>query len=98
MNLTQLEKIYRLKESFLKRSATDIETYEFKNVEVLESNAGTVFVILEVGRIGDENTLMSLYRTSGNFAIGPKGGVRVLSLSHGLSGEVEKKYVKQWIK
>lgn len=99
MTSSQAKRIEHLKESFFRRAATDPNLYEFKMVSIDDrEDGGLVFVALEVGRIGDETTLMSLYRTRGHFAIGIKGGVRVLSLTYGLSSEVKKKYQRQWVR
>ena len=74
--------ICRLKELVFKADGRDApDSYEFKQFELLASStSGTVFVVSEVGRKGDEDTMASVFcRTRRMYAVRPTGHIRSLN-------------------
>lgn len=77
MTKSQMRSVETLKKEFFKYYAYGLsETHEFKEVSVEEwEDVGTVYVHLEMGRIGDEGTLSEVFcRNETSVCIGKRGG------------------------
>lgn len=51
------------------------DEHEIKRFEITRTDYGVVMVIASFGRVGDEKTLMRLYRYTGQFFLGSHGGI-----------------------
>lgn len=72
---------------------TDVEVKEFNLKPIGSGPYLTVSVVLELGRVGDENTAASVFcRTRGHFFVGSHGGIRVAGV--GYSSDFEGKRQK----
>lgn len=76
MNESQSAKVDFLRNNFAPEGG-----YEFKRNEVVHlDGCGIVFLYLETGLIGDEDTMASVFaRDRRQFKIGPRGGVESIN-------------------
>mgnify|MGYP000908343139 CR=1 FL=1 len=91
MTPSQAEAVERFKQAFLKTWACGATDYEFKRCEVTEAFAGKYWLNLEVGRIGDEKTMGSVFcRNRVMVLVGRRGSytapLYVNGKTHNLSG------------
>lgn len=67
---------------------TDPSKRELKRLVVTPLSDGSLFLQVETGRQGDEDTMASIFcRTYGSFRIGPNGGVRAVTFQKGKTNE-----------
>lgn len=91
MTEAQDRKIERIKANFLRHSAHGSNDWEFKTVNV-DDHSPLVFLYLVSGMTNDDGTPAAIYvRMRAHFAIGKKGGVKVLSMESGMT-PVKKKH------
>lgn len=78
---TQKKTLDRLQKDILIEDTFAKGEYEYKKWEVSQfEDSKLAFLICEVGRKGDENTLAAVFdRTHRHLVIGPKGGVESFS-------------------
>lgn len=75
--------------------------YEYKQFEVKLCDWGSVSVLTEVGRIGDEETLLSILgRTRRHIFIGPKGSLKLANPAKWVdeNGVIKKKPLNGYVK
>lgn len=62
------------------RQSTSDGGVEIKTLEIHKGYRSSVFVVVEVGYVGDETSMLSVFaRTRGHFSVGPRGGIKSLS-------------------
>lgn len=80
MTDTQEKIIELLKIDILKHDGLGQEDYEYKEFKIVDGDTKLVFLLTEVGHIGDEGTMASIFcRTRRHIAIGPKGKIQLLN-------------------
>jgi hypothetical protein len=89
MNATQERKIEQIKAAMLENASLGgLSNVEIKQLEVSE-NGHFVSLVIEVGRVGDEDTMASIYcRDRRQVFIGKRGGVQLASVAKGTSFKI----------
>lgn len=96
MTPKQVKAIEQLKEKVLANDGYNTENYEYKQFEAKELEYGDVSLVTIVGRIGDEGTMASLFRTHRHIFIGPNGGLTLANPAKWVKGK--KVPMKSWLK
>lgn len=93
MNKAQTKAVEAIKARIVAmKSHGGADKYEFKTFETSDpADTALVFLVTEYGNIGDENDMRSLMcRDRRHFAIGKRGGVKLLSLDTNLKSSNPK--------